>query len=119
MKITLIGTVSRLGAEKQFGDFRRREVVVAEGGDEARPIPVEFSAGAHGPDRVLPTLGLSPGDLVRVEAILSGREWEGRVYLRLCGLSIAKAAFEDPASSLPPPSEFPPKGAENAPEVPF
>lgn len=119
MKITLIGTVARIGDENTYGTLRKRDLILHEGGDLSRPLPVEFTTGERGPDRILPLLALFPGDLVQVEALLTGREWEGRVYLRLAGTSVRKASFEDPAAALPPPSEPPPPQASAAENLPF
>ena len=108
MKITIIGTVARTGAERTFaGGFRKREVVVLVGGDESRPLPVEFTAREGGADRIAQTLGIEPGALVRVVADLSGHEWEGRVFLSLRGVEIRAASFGEP----PAPSEAPPGAA--------
>lgn len=103
MKITVIGTVAKIGDEKTFGTMRKRDLVLCEGGDAERPLCVEFTAGERS-DHILPLLALKIGDLVRVEAILSGREWEGRYYTRITGASVRTATFANPAAALPSPS---------------
>ena len=117
MKLTIIGTVGRIGPEQVFGPVRKRELLLLEGGDAGRPLPVEFTAGEHGPDRLLPLLSLEQGALVRVEAHLCAREWSGRHYLRLSGASVEEASFADPAATLPPPGAPPPP--EDMRELPF
>ena len=114
MKVTIIGTVARTGEERTFGGgFRKREIVIREGGDESRPLPVEFAAREGGADHIAQTLGIAPGDLVRVVADLSGREWEGRAFLSLRGLEIRAATFEEPPEPAPPPAA--PKDAGDLP----
>lgn len=97
MTITIIGTIARTGEEKTFGGgFRKREIVIHEGGDARKPLPVEFTARDGGADRIAQTLALTPGTLVRCDADLSGHEWEGRTFLSLRGFAIRAATFEEP-----------------------
>jgi hypothetical protein len=117
MKLEIIGTVQAVTAETGRGPFRSRTVVVAEGGDEGRPLPVEFTA-TETRDYPLGVHALAAGDLVKISAALYGREWEGRHYLTLRGFAVQKAAFTDPAAELPPRSEAPAPMAAGE-EVPF
>jgi len=71
---TITGTVHRVGETQSFGQkgFRKRELVLAR--DDGRwtdYVPINFIQ-----DGCLDLDGVKPGDKVKVEVTLKGREWK-------------------------------------------
>lgn len=119
MKVTIIGTIASIGEVRQYGEVCKMTSVIYEGGDNYKPLPVDWTHPVHGTDRITPVQALDVGCLVRVEANLYGREWSGKHFLSLIGVKCELATFSGAEESLPPSAEPPKLGEKSVEELPF
>lgn len=97
---TIAGRIVAIGDLKTFASgFSVRELVIDNGGNWPNPIPVRFTK-----DRAALCEKVKVGDRVTVEYRLAGREYNGRYFSDVQGLSIiaenadgAKSASGEPS----------------------
>lgn len=105
MDIKIKGTIEKIGDVQSFkdGKFQKREVVLlADEPHAKRYYPIEFIQGD-----IEKVDALNEGLPVVCTAEVSTREWNGRWFVSLRGISVDSLAVHDPSGTpaTPPPAE--------------